>query len=163
MTGARQTATMPKVQGDPGMRGLMIAALAALTTTGAWARNFPVGDVKAACQAEWPSDYSMQAYCFDQQREAFEKIAALRPGLDTIDAATLSDCADERSGDYSIQAYCLEQQIEARAALPVVGGDLPPEVADEIPGTCEAEWQGDFSMQAYGVEQQAAGWRQVNR
>lgn len=82
--------------------------------------------VKARCTRQWPGDYEMQLYCYNQQAAASKEITTLIAVLDVIAdektaAMILTSCADKWADgdtyDYEMLAYCLRQQTEAYRAL----------------------------------------------
>lgn len=78
--------------------------------------------IKHHCEKEWPDDFSMRAYCIQQQRDA---VATLRrTGPDDIPVAVLAairrKCAAEWPDDYAMRVYCEEQQV---AGYREVNGD----------------------------------------
>jgi hypothetical protein len=71
--------------------------------------------IRHHCQSEWPEDFTMQAYCIDQQRKA---LAVLRKGApgdipQEIFRQIRTRCAAEWPDDYSMRAYCESQQATA--------------------------------------------------
>jgi hypothetical protein len=71
--------------------------------------------LKVKCLNEWPSDFSMQAYCQRQQREAIQKLAQGKPQdiPQNQFAIVRTKCGAEWPEDFSMRAYCERQQFEA--------------------------------------------------
>lgn len=76
------------------------------------------------CRGEWPSDFSMQAYCREQQTEGFVSFVALwndrvvgNSDLFPAGAKCILDWGEDGSFDYSMIHYCLDQQVEAYDSL----------------------------------------------
>lgn len=71
--------------------------------------------IEQHCEREWPDDFSMRAYCLDQQRQAVSKLRKGAP--DDIPSEIFHDirrkCAREWPDDYSMRVYCEEQQVTA--------------------------------------------------
>lgn len=71
------------------------------------------------CEREWPDDYSMRAYCTQQQSIA---VATLRRGRpvdipENVFRQIRNKCAREWPDDYSMRVYTEEQQLSAYRAL----------------------------------------------
>lgn len=87
------------------------------------------------CETKWPTDFEMQAYCVDQQKEGAGDIYSfmsrydveLNPGKEVDPSALppakliLLSCWTKWDGDYEMIAYCIEQQEKAALRL----GKLP--------------------------------------
>lgn len=73
--------------------------------------------IRAKCLRDWPSDFSVRAYCERTQREAVIKIG--RRNMDTsADRVTIRrKCASEWPDDFSVRNYCEEQQLRALEEL----------------------------------------------
>ncbi len=142
------------------MRPALFAGLLAFLASPAAA--FDEDQTKAACAAEWPGDFQMQAYCVRQQRESYaelrHRLAVIPPELST--AAEM--CEAEWGSDWQMRAYCLAQQQTGFTELPNVLATVPASAGTVIAARCAAEWPGDYQMQTYCAEQQAAGWRALN-
>jgi hypothetical protein len=71
--------------------------------------------LKEKCVSEWPTDFSMQAYCQRQQREAIQTLARGKPQdiPENQFAIVRSKCSSEWPKDFSMRAYCERQQFEA--------------------------------------------------
>jgi hypothetical protein len=71
--------------------------------------------LKEKCVSEWPTDFSMQAYCQRQQREAVQTLARGKPQdiPENQFAIVRSKCSGEWPRDFSMRAYCERQQFEA--------------------------------------------------
>jgi hypothetical protein len=76
----------------------------------------PTFDFASKCAKDWPTDFSVRAYCEEKQREA---LATLRSrSMTTPDQRTIrSKCAVEWPEDYSVRNYCEERQLEALRQL----------------------------------------------
>ena len=121
-------------------------------------------EVKAHCIAEWPDDFSMQAYCMEQNREGFDgfnRLAEVNAG--TILEPALARCVEEWAVQWDMVEYCATQQIEGSEQAPTAVVGLPEEVANTILAQCDRQWGNDFSMVAYCAEQQAGSWRSMNQ
>ena len=70
--------------------------------------------IERHCEREWPDDFSMRAYCMEQQRQAVAQLRQGRPpdipeeAFETI----RRKCAREWPDDYSMRQYCEEQQFD---------------------------------------------------
>jgi hypothetical protein len=71
--------------------------------------------LKEKCVSEWPTDFSMQAYCQRQQREAVQDLARGKPQdiPENQFSIVRSKCSAEWPTDFSMRAYCERQQFEA--------------------------------------------------
>jgi hypothetical protein len=65
------------------------------------------------CEHEWPDDFSMRAYCIEQQREAVAKLRRGGPqGVpEEVFRGIRRKCAAEWPDDYAMRVYCEEQQL----------------------------------------------------
>jgi len=68
--------------------------------------------ITRACSLDWPTDYSMQAYC---QRQQVEGLAFIRNRPPTVPTSTwgrlVNACELEWRNDYSMQAYCVRRAL----------------------------------------------------
>jgi hypothetical protein len=72
--------------------------------------------IRAKCAREWPTDFSVRAYCERTQREAVAKLQTR--AMSTTDQRTIrSKCATEWPEDFSVRNYCEETQLKALATL----------------------------------------------
>jgi len=72
-------------------------------------------EIKKSAEAEWPGDYSMQAYEIKNQTEAFQTFHAMeKPSSMSNSTFELikSRAEKEWPKDYSMQLYELKKQIE---------------------------------------------------
>jgi hypothetical protein len=69
--------------------------------------------LRAFCDAKWGTDFSMVAYCQQQQREAVERLN--QGGPRDIPAAVFatirSRCASKWRQDFTMRVYCEDQQV----------------------------------------------------
>jgi Mu transposase-like protein/TIR domain-containing protein len=70
--------------------------------------------IRHHCDAAWPEDYSMRAYCVQEQRKA---LAVLRKGTpqgvpSEVFGQIRRRCAAEWPDDYAMRAYCEGRQVE---------------------------------------------------
>lgn len=67
------------------------------------------------CEREWPDDYSMRAYCIEQQQQAVAQLRRGRPVdiPEDIFHQIRRKCAREWPDDYSMRLYSEEQQVTA--------------------------------------------------
>jgi hypothetical protein len=75
--------------------------------------------IEQHCEREWPEDFSMRAYCLNQQQEAVEKLRQGRPSdiPEEIFHQIRRKCAREWPDDFSMRLYSEEQQIAAFRSL----------------------------------------------
>jgi hypothetical protein len=71
--------------------------------------------LKEECMSQWPTDFSMQAYCQRQQREAVQTLARGKPQdiPENQFAIVRNRCSNEWPRNFSMRAYCERQQFEA--------------------------------------------------
>ncbi|WP_082517086.1 toll/interleukin-1 receptor domain-containing protein [Acidovorax sp. Leaf78] len=71
------------------------------------------------CEREWPEDFSMRAYCINQQQEAVEKLRQGRPSdiPEEVFYQIRRKCAREWPDDFSMRQYSEEQQTAAYRSL----------------------------------------------
>ena len=126
------------------------------------ASAFDEGQTKAACAADWPGDFQMQAYCVRQQRAGHEELQHRLAVMPSELGPAAKKCEAEWGSDWQMQAYCLEQQQIGYAGLPNVLATVPAEVAAVIGPGCAADWPDDYQMRTYCAERQVAGWKALN-
>lgn len=75
--------------------------------------------IRDECDAEWPTDYSMQLYCRRQQSKGHGALVDRLPHDMPLDlfAELRNRCAAEWPTDYSMRDYCERKQIDAWRAL----------------------------------------------
>lgn len=91
--------------------------------------------IAAHCEAKWPTDYEMQEYCAEQQRDGVRAVFDFlkRYGIGDIldDEEQLQrlynerkvpvviaiDCLQKWDDDYEMIAYCLDQQEQSAKRL----------------------------------------------
>lgn len=75
--------------------------------------------IKVWCAAEWPSDYSMQAYCVKKQLAAVSSLQGRTvPGMPIeVFNQIRSGCKQQWGDDYSMRDYCENKQIGAWQSL----------------------------------------------
>jgi hypothetical protein len=119
--------------------------------------------IKAKCATDWPDDYSMRAYCTEQQREAVATLNHTAGQMSSgVGAQIRTKCARDWPNDYTMRVYCESQQVEAVGALTGSGpGDVPSDVRQRIRQKCAADWPSDYTMRAYCEDQQVDGYRKV--
>lgn len=97
------------------------------------------------CQTQWPSDYSMQQYCFKGQKDAvlaMEKGAPAGVGNDTF-RVVRGKCASEWPRDFKMRAYCEAKQFDAYLSLVAVS----PQASKR--NVCAQKWPDDFQMRRH--------------
>jgi hypothetical protein len=75
--------------------------------------------LKRYCEARWGDDYSMRAYCENEQREAVAKLRAPRPDdvPPGVFAKIRANAASRWPEDYSMRVYFENEQTEAYRKL----------------------------------------------
>lgn len=70
--------------------------------------------IRHHCEKEWPDDFSMRAYCIEQQRDALNKLKEGSPQNVPNDVfkGIRQKCASEWPDDYAMRVYCESQQLE---------------------------------------------------
>jgi catechol 2,3-dioxygenase-like lactoylglutathione lyase family enzyme/Fe-S cluster biosynthesis and repair protein YggX len=73
------------------------------------------GVMEQHCEREWPDDFSMRAYCLEQQRDAVAKLREGRPEdiPEEIFRQIRRQCASEWPDDNTMRVYCEEEQVAA--------------------------------------------------
>lgn len=76
--------------------------------------------IRSFCSKEWPSDYRMQEYCMQQQRDGLGRVSSLLASIPSGLTEAYAQCADDwkwgpgRSDyDWRMVAYCMEKQRES--------------------------------------------------
>ena len=74
--------------------------------------------LKRHCVSEWPTDFRMQQYCREQQRQSVTQLLVRPPDIPTnVVDIVRTKCAQEWKDDFRMRAYCERQQFDAYAAL----------------------------------------------
>ena len=75
--------------------------------------------IRGHCEAKWPTDYRMQAYCIKQQKKAVAKLQRGRPSdiPGDVFSSVRQKCATKWTGDYRMMEYCERKQYEAYREL----------------------------------------------
>ncbi len=75
--------------------------------------------IRKHCEKEWPSDFSMRAYCIEQQQKALTELRRGRPAdiPENIFELIRSKCAKEWPDDFGMRQYCEEEQIRSYRKL----------------------------------------------
>ena len=105
----------------------LVLAVAIVLMAGISARAEPKAaqGIRDHCAAEWPTDYSMQKYCIDTQRAAYNEVAVLYKSFDPEEKNIANRCLLDWgyvSGfddpiDWSMVAYCTKEQLKAYRQL----------------------------------------------
>ena len=100
---------------------------------------------QSKCQQEWATDYKMQKYCLDQQRDAARALSNGAPsGVDSSAFRIIrGKCTDEWPRDFKMRAYCETQQVEAFLALQSTA------VGASTRNACAQKWPSDYKMRRY--------------
>jgi hypothetical protein len=120
--------------------------------------------IQSKCQADYPKDFNIQAYCEKQQREALQALALGRPQdiPENQFAIVRSKCQADYPKDFNMQAYCEKQQREALQALALGRPqDIPENQFAIVRSKCQADYPKDFNMQAYCEKQQFKAIREL--
>jgi hypothetical protein len=76
--------------------------------------------IRAKAQAEWPSDFEMQAYTIKNQTSAYQTLqtmASVSGVPSTVLETVKSNAASEWPDDYEMQVYTINNQIAAYRSL----------------------------------------------
>ena len=77
-----------------------------------------LGPAVLRCEAEWGSDWRMQAYCLAQQQTGFAELPNVLATVPAEVAAVIGPgCAADWPDDYQMQTYCAERQVAGWKAL----------------------------------------------
>jgi hypothetical protein len=100
---------------------------------------------RSKCEQEWATDYKMQKYCIDQQRDAARALSQGTPS--DVDSSAFrvirGKCTDEWPRDFKMRAYCETQQIEAFRSL------QSSSVGAGTRNSCAQKWPTDYKMRRY--------------
>jgi hypothetical protein len=76
---------------------------------------------KELCREDWPDDYRMQAFCFEMQKEALDRLLGRGPSAVNGDSHAFksirSNCLSEWGANLRMVDFCEQQQIEGYHAL----------------------------------------------
>ena len=75
--------------------------------------------IQKHCEREWPDDFSMRAYCIEQQEKALAELKRGRPAdiPEDIFHRIRRKCAGEWPTDFNMRQYCEEAQVKAYRKL----------------------------------------------
>jgi hypothetical protein len=96
------------------------SAKAAEVTKPAPRSRLTTGSTAAFCANEWPSDYRMQVYCAEKQRQGFNTTAVYmngKPALREIVSKCESEWSTAFGPDWRMVAYCSGKQWDAYRLL----------------------------------------------
>lgn len=81
-----------------------------MISTNCWAYDDQM--IKEQCKDKWGSDFSMQEYCINKEREAAEHVDKIRNNnsTGTTESDILESCVGEWPSEYSMMEYCYEKQ-----------------------------------------------------
>jgi hypothetical protein len=70
--------------------------------------------IRHHCEQEWPDDFSMRAYCMQQQREAVAQLRLGRPQdiPEDVFKSIRRKCTADWPDDYAMRVYCEQQQLD---------------------------------------------------
>ncbi|PHQ93811.1 MAG: hypothetical protein COB39_14345 [Marinosulfonomonas sp.] len=106
--------------------------------------------IRNTAEAEWPSDYVMQAHTIEEQTEAYLKFCNYQENLDAendIFKASFAKAISEFPDDYVMQVYVFEGQVEAATAFfETIFPDIPAKIQEEIRLKAFSEWPSDYEM-----------------
>lgn len=128
----------------------------------AWA--FDEAAVRADCDEEWEDDFTMVAYCREQESSAGVEVDGLvaSHAAATAEGKIIRSCLDEWGTQYTMVAYCWEQESGANQWLASFAPDgVPQDIVDRIQSRCEAEWSTQYTMVQYCINQQIDAWRSL--
>lgn len=115
------TITVPASDIDPELTQVLLGGLK-LVEAETQAVTAPVDPgsaettIRVKCEREWPTDFSVRAYCEKTQREAITKLAARQ--MTAGDRLIIRrKCAEEWPDDFSVRNFCEEQQLNALGQL----------------------------------------------
>jgi hypothetical protein len=116
--------------------------------------------VKSLCADEWTDDFTMQAYCVEQNKKGFEGFSRLATKSEF--SQSFEKCKADWDIKWDMVRYCAEQQVAGLTKIPAIIKDIPSDVGSKIVNKCTSEWDPDFNMIAYCAERATEGWRQLN-
>ncbi len=106
------------------------------------------------CESRWPSDFKLQNYCRQEQKQALNELHQAKSGLGVYDISgnefeiIRNNCGRKWQPDFKLWAYCESQQREAVVAMrnrdPY---EISPQEFKVIRNACSEKWRGDFVMQ----------------
>ena len=101
---------------------LCVLALVLANSASAQASQGGIRDhISILCQSEWPTDFSMQAYCEERQWDGVRELKRLLESNGGIPSAAfdiaIDGCIADWDKDYSMAAYCTNRQIEGYNAV----------------------------------------------
>jgi capsid portal protein len=90
-------------------------------------------DIFRKCESEWPEDFAMQKYVYDEEMAAMVELSEIigddSPLPKELTQKCLGKALEEWPGDLGMQLYSLKQQLEAHAEMEgLFGEDAEPEI-----------------------------------
>ena len=111
-----------------------------IATPGEWR------DIAATkCNEEWPTDYSMQQYCIEQQAKGVQALDLSAPsGIEAnVFRVIRGKCAEEWPRDFQMRAHCESKQFDGYRSLNASTAE------DSTRNTCAQQWPDDYEMRQY--------------
>jgi hypothetical protein len=88
----------------------MMIALAVVPAT-AFAEGYPVAEVKAMCESQFPGDFFMQKGCIDLQRSSFDTRTQGVEGMpEDVATGIVTKCTADFPQDFFMQKGCIDLQ-----------------------------------------------------
>ncbi len=114
---AARTTRPPPLPDNVGSGTESSPAVTSLAETEAYASAAIV--IQKHCEHEWPDDFSMRAYCIEQQEKALAELKRGRPSdiPEDVFRRIRQKCAGEWLTDFGMRQYCEEEQVKAYRKL----------------------------------------------
>lgn len=146
------------------MKAYIYAGLLSLIATAALAGTptYNADMVKAACSAEWGTEYEMVSFCIDENRAGYNEFVLILEAQGASLSKSFAACQREWKHQWNMVTFCANENIEAAQELEGGISDLPPQIVTEIKSDCAREWGTEIPMVAFCVSERADGWRSIN-
>ena len=123
-TNYRNVSSVKQTNHPEPMKTFILCVLALMLANSASAQTNKGGirdNIFRHCQSEWPTDFSMQAYCEELQWDGANELLRLvesNGGIPPDDFnIAMGGCALDWDTDYTMIAYCMNRQIEGYNAV----------------------------------------------
>lgn len=127
--------------------------------------TYAEGVIEDYCKEQWPDDFSMRAYCEENEEDGLNDLKRGKPSdISNTDFDIVRDhCSETWEDNYSMWAYCEDDQFDSIREL---AEGKPSDISDNdfatIRTKCKSDWPDDFSMRVYCEKDQYDGLRKLN-
>jgi len=119
-----------------------------------------LNQIMEKARSDWPDDYEMQNYQYDNQVDAYYKLKNL-PNTSNFHQEILSKAQSDWPDDYEMQLYQYNNQLEAYNEIQ--GLPNTDNYRDEILLKARGDWPDDYEMQLYQYNKQLEAYLKIQQ